>query len=201
MLPDPWLERWLPLIARHGGASPVLEIGCGHGDDTATLAGAGHRVIGFDLSRTAAAAARLRVPAAHIECRDVRDPFPDAARDLGVVIASLSLHYFPWAQTVSIVERIRQALRPGGVLLCRLNSTEDRHFGQGRRIEENFYALDGGEKRFFDEPAIRRLFADGWRVIAIEHRSSRKYRRRKALWEVVLARSESGTAAPHPAPA
>ena len=39
MLNDPWLKRWRPLIRERAGAGPVLEIGCGHGDDTATLIG------------------------------------------------------------------------------------------------------------------------------------------------------------------
>lgn len=187
---DPWLSRWLPLIQARAAASPVLEIGCGHGDDTATLAAQGLAVIAFDLSRASVAAARLRVPSARIECRDIRDPFPAEARGLGVVVASLSLHYFPWAETVRIVQRVREVLRPGGVLLCRLNSTQDGNFGagQGAELEENFFELDGQHKRFFDEAAVQRLFATGWRELSRQHKTTRKYVRRKALWEVVLER-------------
>ena len=43
--------------------------------------------------------------------------FADDATDLGVALASLSLHYFAWEETVSIVDRVRLALRLGGVLL------------------------------------------------------------------------------------
>ncbi|WP_307886103.1 class I SAM-dependent methyltransferase [Variovorax boronicumulans] len=118
MLSDPWLDRWMPLVAERSGQVPVLEIGCGHGDDTVTLTKAGLDVVAFDLSPVSVAAARLRAPGARIECRDTRDPFPAAATPLGVVVASLSLHYFPWTQTVSIVERIRglpEAWRPPSV--------------------------------------------------------------------------------------
>jgi [ribosomal protein S5]-alanine N-acetyltransferase len=31
MQPDPWLNRWVPLIRQHAAGSPVLEIGCGCG--------------------------------------------------------------------------------------------------------------------------------------------------------------------------
>lgn len=53
---DPWLERWLPLVAEHSRQKPILELGCGQGDDTITLANAGHRVDGepkrfFDRDR------------------------------------------------------------------------------------------------------------------------------------------------------
>ena len=41
---------------------------------------------------------------------------PEDATDLGVALASLSLHYFAWEETVSIVDRVRLAPRLGGVL-------------------------------------------------------------------------------------
>mgnify|MGYP003584506142 FL=1 len=191
MFSDTWLDRWTHLIAERAGDAHILEIGCGHGDDTVALVNAGLNVFAFDLSSASIAVAKLRAPAARIECRDTRDPFPEEASSLGVVVASLSLHYFPWAETQSIVERIRQVLRPGGVLLCRLNSTRDSNFGAGvgPRLEENYHLVDGQPKRFFDEEAVSRLFQDGWRRISLEHMTTRKYLRRKALWEVVVERA------------
>lgn len=190
MLRDPWLDRWLPSILDRARESPVLEIGCGHGDDTATLTGAGLRVIAFDLSSTSVGIAKIRVPSAIIECRDVREPFPEQAHELGVVVASLSLHYFNWAETLILAQRIRNTLRPGGLLLCRLNSTEDKNFGaQGHpEIEPNFYSVDGEPKRFFDEAAVRSMYADDWNILALEHFTTRKYLKAKSLWEVVLER-------------
>ena len=190
MFPDPWLDRWLTLIKERAGKQPVLEIGCGYGDDTASLAKAGLRVIGFDASRASVAATRIRVPTARIERRDIRDPFPEDAVGLGVVLASLSLHYFPWEETVSIVDRVRLALRPGGILLCRLNSTEDRNFGAdgSEEIEPNYLLVNGQPKRFFDETTVRRLFADYWNIIALEHITTDKYKKPKAAWEIILER-------------
>ena len=34
---DDWLDPWLPELAARAAGLPVLEIGCGSGDDTATL--------------------------------------------------------------------------------------------------------------------------------------------------------------------
>lgn len=154
MLSDPWLQRWLPLAVTHAGQGPVLEIGCGHGDDTAVMAGAGLKVTAFDLSRTAVDVAKVRVPSARIECRDLRDPFPVAPGQAGLVVASLCLHYFGWEETMAIVQRVREVLRPGGLLLCRLNSTEDHHFGASGHpeIEPHFYRVDGEPKRFLTRP-------------------------------------------------
>lgn len=188
---DRWLERWLPLVRERAAGARVLEIGCGHGDDTAVLAGAGLAVTAFDLSPVAVAATRLRVPAAAVARRDLREPLPLPPGAAGVVVASLSLHYFPWAETEAIVARVREALRPGGLLLCRLNSSEDRHFGASghREIEPGLYDVDGTPKRFFDRDSVERLFASGWHRRSLEHRTTRKYARTKALWEAVLDRS------------
>jgi len=183
---DPWLARWLKLIGERAGRLPVLELGCGGGRDTEVLAAAGHRVIAVDLSPESVAKARTRVPQAEVHCQDIRAPLPaDAA---GVVVASLSLHYFSWPETEALVGRIRRVLSPAGVLLCRLNSTNDHHFGASGhpRIDENFYLVDGAPKRFFDRAAVDRLFSSGWRMLSAEERTIDRYDLPKAAWEVVL---------------
>ena len=183
---DPWLARWLKLIGERAGGSPVLELGCGGGRDTEVLAAAGHRVIAVDLSPESVAKARTRVPQAEFHCQDIRAPFPvDAA---GVVVASLSLHYFPWPETEALVGRIRSVLSPAGVLLCRLNSTNDHHFGASGhpQVDENFYLVDGEPKHFFDRAAVDRLFSSGWRMFGAEERTIDRYERPKSAWEVVL---------------
>ena len=191
--PDPWLERWLPLIRERAGENPVFEIGCGHGDDTVFLVRSGLQVVAFDLSRAAVAIARVRAPAATIRRGDVREPFPSAVQGVGVVLASLSLHYFSWKDTLAIVNRVRLLLRPGGVLLCRLNSTEDHHFGaRGHaEIEPNYFLVDNQPKRFFDREMVCTLFKDGWKQLSLDHFVTRKYVKPKALWELTVERCET----------
>jgi SAM-dependent methyltransferase len=197
---DDWLDPWLPELAARAAGLPVLEIGCGSGDDTATLTAAGLTVIAFDLSPEAVAAARARVPQATIGCQDVRDPFPLGPGAAGAVVASLSLHYFAWDETMALAERIHAVLRPGGLLLCRLNSTEDTHFGARGHppIEDNYYDVNGEPKRFFDGAAIDRLFATGWQRLSTRHAVTGKYGLPKSLWEVVLLRvdGDGGEAVP-----
>ena len=190
MLPDPWLDRWLSLLIERSGSAPVLEVGCGFGDDTVTLARAGLDVSAFDLSAACATAARLRAPKARIMQRDVRAPLPIEKGSAGAVIASLSLHYFPWRETLEIFERIRAVLRVKGVLLSRLNSTQDWKFGAcrglGLGLEKNFYEQGGQTKRFFDDAAVDELFGAGWQMLSVEHMTTTKYLRQKNLWEVVV---------------
>lgn len=188
MYSDPWLDRWLPLIAQRRVRGPVLEIGCGFGDDTLTFSQAGLQVLAFDLSSECVATAQQRVPQAQIERRDTRGPWPDAANNLELALASLSLHYFPWDETQAIVNRVWTRLRPGALFLCRLNSTEDVNFGagQGELIEENFYRDRGHCKRFFDQASVDQLFGAEWRRISVQHMTSHKYIKQKAMWELVL---------------
>jgi SAM-dependent methyltransferase len=169
----------------------VLEIGCGYGDDTVILTNAGLSVVGLDLSRNAVEATRRRVPSVSITCRDIRDPLPAEAADVGVALASLSLHYFTWEETLIIVDRVRLALRPGGALLCRLNSTDDRNFGadSSEEIEPGYVLVNGQPKRFFDEDTVRRLFDDGWNLVSLQHMTTEKYEKPKTAWEVVLERA------------
>jgi SAM-dependent methyltransferase len=182
---DPWLARWLKLIGERAGGLPVLELGCGGGHDSAVLTAAGLPVVGVDLSVEAIERARQRVPSAEFHCQDISAPFPLART--GVVVASLSLHYFPWPETEALVERIRRLLVPSGILLCRLNSTNDHHFGASGhpRIDDDYYLVDGAPKRFFDRAAVDRLFSLGWRMQSVEERTIDRYDLPKAAWEVV----------------
>ena len=94
---------------------------------------------------------------------------------------------------MELVERIRSALRPGGILLCRLNSTEDHNFGASGHpeIEANFYLVEGEPKRFFNQNAVESLFATGWNILSLEHFDTSKYVKTKTLWEVVLERRDA----------
>jgi len=186
---DPWLSRWLPLIAERAMPDSVLEIGCGTGEDTETLALAGLSVVALDVSEQAVAEARARAPGAAIFCQSVFDPFPLSGRT-GAIIASLSLHYFPWAETKALVARMHEALRPKGILVSRLNSTEDHNYGASGHpeIEKHYYLVDGKPKRFFDREAVDALFGTGWTQLSVVHAYTAKYERPKALWEVVVER-------------
>ena len=188
-MPDAWLQRWLPLIAERAGKLPILELGCGSGQDTEVLAAAGHRVVGLDLSGKRIEGARRRVPTAEFYCQDLLAPFPVAGAN--VVLASLSLHYFPWDVTLQLAGRIHGVLGPGGVLLCRLNSTNDHHYGASGHpaIAPNFYSVDGESKRFFDRQAVEAMFAAGWRSLHLEEKQVHRYAEPKWLWEAVLEKT------------
>jgi SAM-dependent methyltransferase len=188
---DPWLERWLPAMRAAARDARVLELGCDAGRDTAYLVRNGFKVVATDLSEEALQSCARAVPEARFVLHDLRAPLPFADGELGVIIASLCLHYFGWAQTVDMVNGIARCLAPGGLLLCRLNSTRDVNFGaQGHEmIEPDFYAVEqrfGNSKRFFDARSVAALFSSGWQVVANQEMTVERYELPKIAWETVL---------------
>lgn len=187
---DSWLQPWLPLMARHSAGRPILELGCGSGRDTATLLAHGLDVVALDLSEEAVAEARLRAPSARIHRQDLQAPFPPEAEGCSVVLASLSLHYFSWPDTLALARRIHQWLPPGGLLVCRLNSTRDVHYGAvgHPEIAPRYYLVDGFPKRFFDADDVTLMFAEGWSTLSCKEGVIGRYEHPKWAWEVVLQR-------------
>jgi SAM-dependent methyltransferase len=178
---DHWLDRWLSLIEQHARGEPILELGCGEGRDSAVLIAAGYRLIGVDLGWRAIAEAKRRVPAGEFHCQDIRCDYPVGTRHIRVVVASLSLHYFSWTETKQEVQRIQQLLPADGLLICRLNSTNDVNYGAVGYppIEPNYFSGDGQPKRFFDFVALNELFRDGWRIVEVGEHVIRRYERPK----------------------
>lgn len=195
---DPWLQRWLPLLQSRAGRGPLLELGCGAGEDTAVLVHAGLRVTALDVSPRQVALARQAAPVAEVIEQDLRASFPLPDGSAAVVVASLSVHYFAWDETLALVQRLHRVLQPQGLLLCRLNSTRDHHFGASGhpRIEDDFYLVDGQPKRFFDEPALDALFGQDWHWLGCAELRIGRYAQPKVVWECVLEKAAGAGLAP-----
>lgn len=106
-----FLERWAPSrVAR------ALDLGCGPGFSTALIARVcrPHEVVGLDSSPEFLASARRRLPDAHFQEHDITEmPLPGAPAEM--LHARLVLAHLP--EPAALVERWRQQLTPGGVLL------------------------------------------------------------------------------------
>ena len=96
--------------------------------------------------------------------------------------------------TVDAVQQIRRCLRPGGLLLCRVNSTRDVHHGAAglEEIEPHYFRIAAryaDAKRFFDAADLDRLFADGgWREASRQELTNQRYAAPKVAWELALYR-------------
>jgi SAM-dependent methyltransferase len=193
---DPWLDRWLPALREAPAPARVLELGCDTGQDTAWLVAHGFDVVATDLSLEALQACARRVPQASCVQHDLRRPLPFADGAFGAVVASLCLHYFDWATTVAAVGEVRRCLAPGGLLLCRVNSSRDvlHGAGQGVELEPGFYRQDAhyaATKRFFDAAMLDRLFlASDWVERHREEHIIHRYAQPKVAWELAFQRKD-----------
>lgn len=184
---DPWLERWLSQLST-ARDMPVLELGCGSGQDTSYLIERGFRVVTGDYAWNALQSACESAACASFVQFDLRDGLPFPRETFPVIVAGLCLHYFTQAQTERIVAEIRDRLRPGGILLARVNSVRDVHHGAvgNEEIEPGCHLVHGALKHFFDAGDLRALFADGWRIRNLEERTIYRYDNPKVIWEVVV---------------
>jgi len=183
---DPWLEKWLELIQKKSAVGRVLELGCGSGWDTADLLSAGCRVAAGDISSARLAQCAASAVGADILQFDIGKPLPFADHCASVILASLSLHYFSWENTLQIESELRRCLQSGGILIARFNSTHDFHHGASstEEIEPNFYRVGTWTKRFFDEDSARR-FLHGWDIQFLEENIIDRYRTPKHVWEAM----------------
>lgn len=156
---DLWLDHY-PMALSHC-QSEVLDLGCGIGNDTLYLKERGFSVVAVDYSEVALDHLKEQLNDVKTMQLDISLPlpFPDSSFDL--IIADLSLHYFDEKTTIEIMKELKRILTIHGHLLARVNSLEDKNYGAGKgeKIEENYYFVDGYNKRFFSIEDAKRFFS------------------------------------------
>lgn len=124
------------LCQRIPAGGTVLDLGCGSGVPVArTLAAAGYRVTGIDISEVQIRRARERVPQAEFIHADATAvSFSDASFD--AIVSFFALIHIPLAEQPPLLRKIAGWLRPGG---CFVATTGH---GEWTGAEENW--LGGG---------------------------------------------------------
>ena len=184
---DNWLEPFEDIIARCSG--PILDLGCGSGNDTMYFVEKGKKVYVCDQSQHAISNIEKNFPeVVECKCFNMIDGLDYQNDFFEIICADLSLHYFTEKDTANILKEIRRVLIPDGHLLMRVNSVNDTNFGAGvgEQIEPNLYRTeDGMYKRFFDEADIRRIFSD-FDIMFCEEQKMLRYREEKCVFTVIL---------------
>ena len=114
--------RWLKkLLNRLESGSSVLDLGCGSGDPADIEVANKHKVTGVDISQTQIDLARHNIPTGYFLHGDAGSvEFPAASFD--AVISFYALEHIPREEHETILRRIYQWLRPGGLLLISIEA-------------------------------------------------------------------------------
>lgn len=112
-----FVERLIDHLKPVAGAT-MLDLGCGSGRHSRSLAAYGYRVTGIDLSAASLAKAREHaVPAVCFIEQDMRTPFGRSVFDY-VFSLFTSVGYFEdYCDNATVVRNIARSLRPGGTLV------------------------------------------------------------------------------------
>ena len=182
---DDWLDRFEDIIDR--SSLPILDLGCGGGNNTLYLINKGKSVIACDQSEKAMAMIQKNFPEVkETKCFNMLDGLSFTEHSFEVVIADLCLHYFTEKDTLRIISEIERILVPKGHLLMRVNSVNDVNHGagQGVEIEPHLYETETGMlKRYFDEADIKRFFKD-YDIKYLKEETMSRYKLEKKLYRV-----------------
>ncbi len=184
---DDWLDRFDEIISKT--SLPILDLGCGGGNNTLYLINKGKSVIACDQSEKAVAMIQKNFPEVkETKCFNMLDGLPFSDNSFEVVVADLCLHYFTEKDTLRIISEIARILLPEGHLLMRVNSVNDVNHGagQGVEIEPHLYETETGTlKRYFDEADIRRFFKD-YDIEYLKEETMSRYKLEKKLYRVCV---------------
>ena len=166
---------------------PVIELGIGWGNDTALLLSKGLTVKGCDFSPESIKIIEKFYPQVEVKLHNLRDGVPYEDNSANVVLGDLSLHYFVRKDLFNILDGIKRVLKPGGVLLCRVNSANATNYGmgEGEELEDHVFDTTSGTKMFFNEDVIKEVFKD-WDILHMEEYTVGRFEKPKLLWEVAL---------------
>ena len=176
-----WLDKYSDVIGRC--KTKVLDLGCGIGYDSHYLTQRGLDVIACDFSEVALSRLKERVENIETILLDISEKLPFENNSFDLIIADLSLHYFDAKTTEKILKEIKRILTPKGYLLARVNSIHDVNHGagNGEKIEENFYFVNGYNKRFFNIEDAEKFFSLAGKTIVREEDMSRFNKPKKVV--------------------
>ena len=167
--------------------TPILDLGCGTGNNSLYLFNLKYKVIAIDYSSIALNIINKYLPNIETKLVDISSTLPFKDNSFYVVIADLSLHYFSNNDTYKILKEIKRIIKPNGYLLARVNSINDINYmsNNGIELEDNYYYIDGYNKRFFSNSDAIKYFSTIGEV-KIKENTMLRYSKPKEVIEIVV---------------
>lgn len=141
--------------------SKILELGTGAGQDGSWFKKQGFEVLLTDgddaafeeiLARSGGELDLLKV--------DISQDLPFEDNSFDAVYAQLVLHYFNDETTRAILKEIKRVLKPGGILACMVNSTDDPEYDASAEDGAHLLEVKGLVKRYFTKESFAPFVGD-----------------------------------------
>jgi len=200
---DLWIEDWkgfgqlVKELKAKNKTPTAIDLGCGLGQLSRYFSDRGFHVTALDFSETALNILKHHSPNVRTLVHDMTTPFPFADSSYDIVIANLTLHYFTEKDTRSIIAEIERILKPGGVLVGSVVSTEEyacelvnpkNKFVKFVEHEPNFFHEISSKKekhiRFFSKECLDKFF-HAFEFIYLENKFRQRMGKSKGAWEFV----------------
>ncbi|MDZ8224882.1 class I SAM-dependent methyltransferase [Nostoc sp. ChiVER01] len=172
-----WTKVHLPFL-NAAKVKTVLDLGCGTGNDVLHLVQQGFTVTGLDFSDEAVRQGREKSEKLGLDTQfvvaDMAKPLPFNKATFDAVMSNVAIHMFSDRITRELFKEIRRIIRPNGLFVFHVNSTEDvlvraeRHPIM-REIEPNYFLERHGETmHFFSQEYLLDLLSD-WKDVELKH--------------------------------
>lgn len=172
-----WTKVHLPFL-NAAKVKTVLDLGCGTGNDVLRLVQQGFTVTGLDFSDEAVRQGREKSEKLGLDAQfvvaDMAKPLPFNKATFDAVMSNVAIHMFSDRITRELFKEIRRIIRPNGLFVFHVNSTEDvlvraeRHPPM-REIEPNYFLERHGQTmHFFSQEYLLDLLSD-WKDVELKH--------------------------------
>ena len=166
--------RYAATMFQKDKAVHILELGGGQGRDTLFLARCGFQVTVLDYSKSSVEAIKAKAQemalsdSVTVVQHDVREPLPFAndAFD-GCYSHMLYCMALTTTELEALSAEVRRVLKPGGLNIYTVRTTNDAHYGTGIHRGEDMYEVGGFIVHFFNREKIERL-AKGFTLAAVD---------------------------------
>jgi SAM-dependent methyltransferase len=145
---------------RENGFSKILIPGMGYGRNAKIFHENGFEVTGIEISASAIQLAQENGLSFTMHCGSVTQmPFDNDVYD-GIFCYAL-LHLLDKKERKLFLENCYNQLKPGGMMIFTVASTEMSLFGSGEKLSENRFRISKGlEVYFYDNITVEKEFAD-----------------------------------------